>query len=67
MSFEECPEGGGQGEDGMERRQVVAKQQDQGHDEVVERHPQGYLLSTENPVQSFCDFFHQAMVGLCKY
>ena len=54
----ECVAGGGEGEDDLERGQVVSERQDSGHDEVVQGHPQGHLLSAQDPLQYRSHLLH---------
>ena len=54
----ECVAGGGEREDDLERGQVVSERQDSGHDEVVQGHPQGHLLSAQDPLQYRSHLLH---------
>ena len=67
MYFAERVAGGSEGEDDLERRQVVSEREDPGHDEVVQGHPQGHLLSAQDPLQRRGHLLHQKLVRIVVF
>ena len=59
----ERPTRGGEGEADVERRQIVAEQQDSRPDEVVQGHPQRHLLPAQDSLQPDRHLLHQELVG----
>ena len=60
----ECLARGSERKVEMERRQVVAKQQDQGSHDVVQGYSEGYLLSKTHSVQLDLCFPYQTLVKI---
>ncbi len=58
----ECPARGGKGEDGVERGSLLPQQQDPWSHEVVQGHPEGYILPAEDPEQPRGYILHQELV-----
>ena len=67
LYFPERVAGGSEREDDLERGQIVSEREDPGHDEVVQGHPQGHLLSAQDPLQRSGHLLHQKLVQIVVF